>query len=347
MEYFNCSPKIDGKSYLTKDFTIECFSGEWNHILPFAIVFTLVYPIGIPIVFAYKLWTRRNDLDNDLVIARYGFLYQPYRQEAFLWDVWEMFRKLFLTGIITLIFPGKSFQVIVVAICNIFFFAFLTIEKPYLPGHGQTLANMSSFAITFTMTLGLILKSVDEADEYHILIATLLIIVNGSVCVFVLYLVIVGTCDTSFTQCLQKLRIKNNNKRTDKLEKYDPVGIFLATKKINFEHDLREFLKMSEDGRKAYENRGENEAAAVAYFLQLEVAMQNFEKINREVRNEGRIIRKMLQNQVKESTDKNPSKSATKVVPSNSYEKQDIKSESIKGDTNSKASKKAKQFWGD
>lgn len=115
--------------------TIECFTGEWNTMLPVAIVSVAIYPLGIPALFAFHLWKHRKKLDNYEVIARYGFLYESCRREAFLWDIWEMLRKLLLTGVIVLIFPGKSFQVVFIAICNICFLTFTLIEKPHAPGH--------------------------------------------------------------------------------------------------------------------------------------------------------------------------------------------------------------------
>ena len=131
LEYFNCSGNIDGKFYLTKDYTIECFTGEWNAMLPVAILSVAIYPLGIPALFAFQLWKHRKKLDDDAVVARYGFLYEPYQREAFLWDIWEMLRKLLLTCVIVLIFPGKSFQVVFIALCNICFLTYSS-EK-YFP----------------------------------------------------------------------------------------------------------------------------------------------------------------------------------------------------------------------
>ena len=98
IEYFACSDKIDGRSYLRKDYTIECGSDEWNRGLPIAIIALILYPLGVPIYFAFELFVHRRELDNDTVLARYGFLYSAYRRGAYLWDIWELIQKLFLTG---------------------------------------------------------------------------------------------------------------------------------------------------------------------------------------------------------------------------------------------------------
>ena len=101
---------------MVKDFTIECYNGQWNDNLVYGILGVAVYPIGTPMFFAWQLWKRRNRLEDRHVLNRLGFLYAIYRRETYLWDIWEMIQKLILTGLIGLIFPGKDLQVVVVVL---------------------------------------------------------------------------------------------------------------------------------------------------------------------------------------------------------------------------------------
>ena len=55
IEYFRCSEYYDGKSYLVKDFTIECWNGKHKDNLIYGIIAVIIYPIGIPAFFAYQL----------------------------------------------------------------------------------------------------------------------------------------------------------------------------------------------------------------------------------------------------------------------------------------------------
>jgi hypothetical protein len=101
-----------------------------------------------------------------------------------------MIQKLFLTGIIVLIFPGETFQVIVVALANLHFMAILYIMRPHLPGSGRSLAMAASFAITLTMDLALILKTVPEASKkYENVFQDILIVTNGSVALYTIWLI--------------------------------------------------------------------------------------------------------------------------------------------------------------
>jgi len=211
IEYFACSEEIDGRFYLRKDYTVECFTDEWNRGLPIAIIFVALYPLGIPIYFAFKLFVHRHQLDDDMVIARYGFLYSAYRRGAYLWDVWELLQKLFLTGVIFLIAPGTTFQVVVVVMANLCFLSFLIIEKPHKAGGQRNLAMIASFAITITMYLGFVLIAVDEAkdDKYSMVFDVLLIGVNGFVVVYMLYTVCVPVIMAKTRALKEKRKAKN------------------------------------------------------------------------------------------------------------------------------------------
>ena len=55
----------------------------------------MLYLLGIPAYFGFKLWALRNQLDDTNVLARYGFLYEMYRRDNYWWDVYEMLQKLF------------------------------------------------------------------------------------------------------------------------------------------------------------------------------------------------------------------------------------------------------------
>ena len=221
-------------------------------MLPVAIVSVAIYPLGIPALFAFQLWKHRKNLDDDAVV-----LYELYRRETFLWDIWEMLRKLLLTGVIVLIFPGKSFQVVFIALSNMCFLTFLTIEKPHVPGPGRTLAFLASFAITFTMMLGLVLKTVEDAQAYSMFFAILLIGVNCTVALYTLKLIVITVCGNV---CARKKADKTVVVPSDTITQR--VKHFLAEME---KEDLRflskeqivDFLKMSQQERDVYAARGD------------------------------------------------------------------------------------------
>ncbi len=292
LEYFNCSSNIDGTFYLTKDYTIECFTGEWNAMLPVAIVSVAIYPLGIPALFAFQLWKHRKKLDDDAVLARYGFLYEPYQRQAFLWDIWEMLRKLLLTGVIVLIFPGKSVQVVFIALCNICFLTFILVEKPHVPGAGRTLAFLASFAITFTMMLGLVLKMSKDAQAYSGFLAFLLIAVNCTVALYTLKLILTSLCGH---RCARKKGDKTVVVPSDTVAQR--VKHFLAEMEkedlelMISEDKICKFLKMSQKERDAYAARGEMQKAIMAAFVTIENKMASIESQERNTGKSSKVLR--------------------------------------------------------
>jgi hypothetical protein len=191
LEYFGCSDSIDGVNYLTKDYRLECFNGTWNQWLPLAFLAVIVYPFGMPTLFSFKLWQNRSRLGSPRVSNRYGFLYEQYRPEVYWWDIFELLRKLFLTGIIVLIAPGQVFQVIVVAMANLAFLVILLTERPHLEGPERNLAALSYIAISFTMFMGLILKSVESAQNHETFFDVVLISINATVILYTIYVLAV------------------------------------------------------------------------------------------------------------------------------------------------------------
>ena len=105
------------------------------------------------------------------------------------WDVWEMLQKLFLTGIIALIFPGRDLQVVVVVLADLGFLCVLLIMKPHTHGPLRNLALAASVAITLTMYCGLVLRTVDGVAsnvKYRTAIDIFLVTMNGSVACYAL-----------------------------------------------------------------------------------------------------------------------------------------------------------------
>ena len=87
-----------------------------------------------------------------------------------------MLQKLFLTGIIVLIFPGKTLQVVIVVLESGISYNLL-IQKPHKVGPTRNLAMMANMACTLTMYCGLVLVSVPETGEkYNLLFDAVLVL---------------------------------------------------------------------------------------------------------------------------------------------------------------------------
>eukprot|EP00624_Nannochloropsis_granulata_P007363 evm.model.NODE_7317_length_6650_cov_13.684361.2 len=94
--------------YLVADFTIDCHSRYYLHHMPLIVLALAVYPIGIPLMFLLLLKYRRNmhPWEENL-----SFLYKAYRRQYWWFEIYELVRKLFLTGLIIFIAAGTATQV--------------------------------------------------------------------------------------------------------------------------------------------------------------------------------------------------------------------------------------------
>jgi hypothetical protein len=187
IQYFNCSEEIDGRHYLVSDYSEACYDEKWEANLVFGVLGVLAYPLGIPAFFGWSLWSRRHRLDETDVAHRYGFLYEMYRRENYWWDVYEMLQKLFLTGVIVLIFPKSELQVVIAVLADLCFLMNLLIQKPHVAGPTRNLAMMGNMAITMTMYCGLVLTSVKGTEEHQLLFDFVLVLMNGTVAAYAGY----------------------------------------------------------------------------------------------------------------------------------------------------------------
>ncbi|KAG5177756.1 hypothetical protein JKP88DRAFT_264944 [Tribonema minus] len=138
---FACDDNLErqnGHSYLYADYSVECYTPQHTHYRIYAASFVLVYPVGIPLTYFVLLRRHRKAIANvsdadpsgrtslgtrsslgaqssrvvlhqDLQSC--AFLWQPYKRDAYYWEVVECVRRLLLTGVLVFIWPGKCTHV--------------------------------------------------------------------------------------------------------------------------------------------------------------------------------------------------------------------------------------------
>ena len=179
-----------------------------------------------------------------------------------------------------------------IALCNICFLTFILIEKPHVPGPGRTLAFLASFAITFTMMLGLVLKAFEDAQAYSGFLAFLLIAVNCTVALYTLKLVAMSLCGH---RCARKKGDKTVVVPSNTIAQR--VKHFLAEMEkedLRFmisEEQIVDFLKMSQKERDAYAARGERQQASMTVLNILEKQMTTIESQERQTGKTSKVLR--------------------------------------------------------
>jgi hypothetical protein len=248
LEFFQCSEEIVSVTYMQADYRLQCYDERWMSYLPIVIGCVLLYPLGIPLYFGSKLWLNRNEIISDdgevsKFESRYAFFYSSYKDEAFMWDVVELVRKLLLTAVIILVKPGSDTQTIVGLLVTLFFLFLLLWWHPYKSKVDEYVAVASQLALTITMLFGVLLKTqVLHKEEWNIhALGVLLLAMNGAVVVFVMLTLIllcyqnarsireeqkkkVALTKSKFTRAFASLKIGDTGDGINSSTKVIPVG---------------------------------------------------------------------------------------------------------------------------
>jgi len=134
---FHCTD-IGDVSYLVVDTTLQCHTARWQTYAIVAAIGTVVYPIGIPLVFFGILWRHRHQLQKPEIAAAYGFLYEAFHQNIWWFELVDMLYKFFMTSVL-LFFPQNG-QLVVALILCVSFIIFILLQKPYVRAQNELLA---------------------------------------------------------------------------------------------------------------------------------------------------------------------------------------------------------------
>jgi hypothetical protein len=219
---------LDGKTWLHADYALQCNGGgddglayNATHALHVTLAWIMVgvYPIGIPMYFAYSLalraprraahddtsvfaawrsyvwapvhrvvsfWRRwvpatpqvdeeahldmlfvEKDAEwvpNPKEVAVRGFLFEAYDPHFYYFEVVDLIRKVFFTGIIVFIAPGTPSQLVISLMVSFFVIVLYAYTKPFALDSDDTAMLLSNIHIFAFLFYGL-LKKLQPTDQ--------------------------------------------------------------------------------------------------------------------------------------------------------------------------------------
>ena len=172
---FGTSPR---ENFLVADYSISCNSPSYRgFFFPWAVMMSLVYPVGVPLLYTCLLLPHRKALEQDrtAALASMGssILVQEFKSQFWYWESIDSIRRVALSGF--LVFFGERARV-GVAFCIALGFQLLYLEtKPFARRESNLLASLANFEISAVVLLLLNTqaRSVKGGD------------VAGSFCIFV------------------------------------------------------------------------------------------------------------------------------------------------------------------
>ena len=118
--------------YLKAQPSMRCYeSDEHNRLLAIAFVWLLIWPLGVPLLFAALLVPCRKPLTRrqpSRLSRAISFLHREYELDSFWWELIELIRKLFLTGFVLLIPERMAMVRLMLAIITCIYFLILTLS---------------------------------------------------------------------------------------------------------------------------------------------------------------------------------------------------------------------------
>ena len=178
---FACDELDDGKIYLRADYRIQCDSSKHEALTIYAGFMTILYALGIPVLYTGLLFKDRHMLANDSTIGSRAnsstfvrsnnphvrstsSLWKPYKPKRFYYEVIECGRRILPTGVVVFIYPDTAAQVAVTLILAFMFAMASETLDPYASKWDAWVSRMGHVAVFVSVYLALLLK-VDISEE--------------------------------------------------------------------------------------------------------------------------------------------------------------------------------------
>lgn len=184
-------PLPTNRKYLQVDLTLNCVDALYQSQFIAGIAFCFVYPLGIPGLFGFLLFRERDQIHDAVNKKKYGFLFKDYAILYFFWEIWDLMRKLLLSGALVFFNPGSVAQVIVAMMIALMALQLQLYVMPYQDGLANWIQILAFCCIFLTLFGALLTKiDVDKATDPNLkgsFVDNFLVVVNSSVPLIVLW----------------------------------------------------------------------------------------------------------------------------------------------------------------
>jgi Ca2+-binding EF-hand superfamily protein len=163
---FKCQ-RVEATLYLTADYSIKCWEGDWNGYAAIAFICIIMYVIGLPAMQGYILWKFRDNLhkrsckDPKLqrqVEKEFGSIYAHYTDDAFYFELVDLARRLLLTGGLILMGEESVGQIFFgILVCALWLVALVGV-RPYKSEWDNVVAIALAGQLLLTIVAGMALK---------------------------------------------------------------------------------------------------------------------------------------------------------------------------------------------
>jgi len=186
------------RSYLVADMSIECDndSNEYVSINKIFWVSVTFWPILVPLIFFGLLISIHKSVYSNRInflAEACRFLWRDYKESMLFWEIIDIYRKLFLTGLINLIDlengSTKILRLVIAIMVSALYLGILALARPYVQNNDLHLAFTSNVVLICFFSTGIIIHVCQDddscqnqiGDSLNLLTATLLAVIMTSV----------------------------------------------------------------------------------------------------------------------------------------------------------------------
>ena len=169
-QMFDCEYLEDGNYYLRADYRIQCDSPKHKALQVFAGVMMALYPVGIPVLYAFLLFRDRGVLAsserrmNNPSVRSTSNLWKPYKPSCYFYEVVECGRRILLTGVVLMVDDGIAAKIAVTFMVALFFLFVSEVLAPY-ESRINAWISRAGHAVTSTSIYFALLLEVNVSDE--------------------------------------------------------------------------------------------------------------------------------------------------------------------------------------
>jgi len=153
---FDCVT-IGNASYLMSDLSLECYDTRWQNNVWTGVIGIIAYPIGIPAVLAYLLWSRRYNLKDPGTRIWLGFMYEAYTTDMWWFELVDMVHKLLITSIVRF-FPVAA-QLPLCLVIVLGYNGVILLKRPYVRNGDDILHQLAQNELGLLLLTAYIISS--------------------------------------------------------------------------------------------------------------------------------------------------------------------------------------------
>merc|ERR1711871_1365942 len=147
---FQCK-QVDDKFFLLADMRKECYVDEWlKRYLPISLALIVIVVIGFPLGILVLLIRKRKVLSHGQSLLTFGFLYAPYKADYYWYEVLIIFRKLLLSGVLSMLYHLPRIQISVAVVLSVIFHLIHAKVHPFRSDVSNNIEYASLFSTELT-----------------------------------------------------------------------------------------------------------------------------------------------------------------------------------------------------